>query len=124
LRDLPVGPITDDAILGDYACPGIGRQLFVLAKTERDKNAGLVETAHRPLLRAHLRPVFVKRVRMRTGVQYAVVIAHGVLGKRHALLPLVDFQLISFGDVVGTRLIVRFARTRFRELRNVQKTQT
>lgn len=68
LRDLPIRPIADDAILRNDARPGVGGQLFVLAKAERNKNAGLVEAAHRSSLRAHLGPVLVERVRMRARV--------------------------------------------------------
>lgn len=91
LCDLPVGPVADNAILRDYARPGVSRQLFIFAEAEGHENAGFVETAHRPFLSAHLGPVFVKRVGMRAGVEYAVAVAHRVLGKRYALLPLVDF---------------------------------
>lgn len=124
LRNLPIRPIADNAILRDDACPSVGGQLFVLAKAERNEDAGLVEAAHRPFLRAHLRPVFVERVRMRARVQYTVGVAHSVLGERDALLPLVDLKLISLRNVVGTRLVVRLTRTQFGQLNQSKHTES
>jgi len=118
LRHLPIGPVADDAILGNDTRPGVGGQLFVLAEAERNEYAGFVETAHGSLLRAHLRPVFIKSIGMRARIQYAIVIAHGVLGKRNALLPLVDFQLVQSERIVirTRRQFVWHADTRFRQL--------